>query len=328
VVGVRALGRSDDVMTPTAVPSGAIVSATVLIGVVLALCCAVAALVGFLLKQRGAAAAAPVEWRHPLRSTYRLFSNKWWTIGIAVAMVAWLFHVAALTLAPISIVQSVIAGGLVLLTPMADRFFGHSITRREWIGVAIAAAGLALLAATLQGAATQAHSGYETLPFSLYTGGLTLVAILLCVLVVGDGPRAGVMMGVSAGLLWGASDVAIKATSGHLADDGLLVLFTPLALVVLILSLVGFVVSARSLQLGPAVSVIALTMVAANVVTIASGPAVFGEPLPEQTGVLMLRILAFILVVGGSALTPGPNADGNARATRDPALGIPEPTRP
>ena len=56
---------------------------------------------------------------------------------------------AALALAPISLVQSVIAGGLVLLTVVADRLFGFAVTRREWIGVALTAAGLAFLAATL-----------------------------------------------------------------------------------------------------------------------------------------------------------------------------------
>ena len=54
-----------------------------------------------------------------------------------------------------------IAGGLVLLTVVADRLFAHEVTRREWIGVALAALGLAFLAATLEGAGDEAHSDYE-----------------------------------------------------------------------------------------------------------------------------------------------------------------------
>ena len=73
---------------------------------------------------------------------------------------SWGFHVAALALAPISLVQSVIAGGLVLLTVVADRLFGFTVTRREWIGVALTAAGLAFLAATLGDTADEAHSDY------------------------------------------------------------------------------------------------------------------------------------------------------------------------
>ena len=55
----------------------------------------------------------------------------------------------------------------------------------------------------------------------------------------------------------------------------------PLAFVILIASLIGLLVSARSLQLGEAVPMIALTSAAANLTTIAAGPIVFGEPLPS-----------------------------------------------
>jgi hypothetical protein len=84
------------------------------------------------------------------------------------------------------------------------------------------------------------------------------------------------------------------------------VLLHPLALVILTLSLVGLLVSARSLQLGPAVPVIAVTSAAANVWTIASGPIVFGEPLPDDPLGVTVRMLAFVLVICAAALTPPP----------------------
>ena len=84
-------------------------------------------------------------------------------------MAAWGTHVGALALAPISIVQTVIAGGLVLLTVVADRLFGIEVTRREWIGVALTATGLAFLAATLHGTAvTGAHSRYDATTLAVY----------------------------------------------------------------------------------------------------------------------------------------------------------------
>jgi hypothetical protein len=283
------------------------VSAAVALGLLLAICCAVIALLGFFFKLRGAVDAPAIQWRHPVRSTVALFQHRWWTLGVLVAMGAWVFHVAALALAPISLVQSVIAGGLVLLTPMADRVFGLKVRKRDWYGVAIAALGLALLAATLGDGAHEAHNDYDGGTLALYVGILTLGAAVACVSVMGDrGPRPGPVLALSAGLLWGGSDVAIKALSGSLADDGVLVVFTPEAATILVLSLIGLVVSARSLQLGPPVSVIALTTVAANIVTIAAGAAVFGEPLPDDTGSLVLRLAAFAAVITGAALTPGP----------------------
>lgn len=281
-------------------------SLSVQLGLVCALVCAAVAILGFLFKQRGAADAPAVEWRHPVRSTIALFSNRWWTLGILVAMLAWVFHVAALALAPISLAQATIAGGLVLLTPIADRLFGFKVTRRELIGVGLTAAGLAFLAATLGDVAESAYSEYGAGTLILYAGTVAGVAIGLCFIVLGDTPRAGPVLAVSAGLLWGASDVTIKALSGSLADDGLFVLFTPEALAILVLSLVGLVVSARSLQLGPVVPVIAITNAAANVCTILSGPIVFGEPVPEDPLGVAIRILAFTLVIAAAALTPGP----------------------
>lgn len=279
---------------------------SVQLGLLLALACSVVASMGFLLKQKGAAGAPAVQWRRPWASTVALFSNRWWTLGILVAMAAWGLHVAALALAPISLVQSVIAGGLALLTVIADRVFGLEVTRREWIGVAVTALGLTLLAATLGKTGDSAHGDWAVPDLALYVGLLTLASLAVASLVRDDPPQAGPALGLAAGLMWGASDVSIKALSARLPDLGGLVLIHPLALVILLLSLVGLVISARSLQLGPSVAVIAITSAAGNIVTIAAGPIVFGEPLPDGTLQLTLRILAFVLVCLAAGLTPGP----------------------
>ena len=281
-------------------------SLSVQLGLLASLACAFVAILGFLFKQRGAANAPPVQWRHPVRSTAALFSNKWWTLGIVVAMGAWVLHVTALALAPISLVQATIAGGLVLLTPIADKLFGFKVTRREWIGVALTAAGLAFLAGTLGDVAESAYGEFDTGTLVTYVAVVALIAIGLCVTVLGDTPRAGPVLAIAAGLLWGASDVTIKAATGDLADRGLLVLLTPEAAAITVLSLVGLVVSARSLQIGPTVAVIAITNAAANVSTILSGPVVFGEPVPEDPLGVVVRIVAFGLVIFAAALTPGP----------------------
>src|SRR5206468_12261047 len=108
----------------------------------------------------------------------------------------------------------------------------------------------------------------------------------------------------SAGLFWAASDTSIKALSGHFGDGAASVLLNPLAAVIALASAAGLVVSARSLQIGKAVPVIAITSVAANVFTIAAGPVVFGEPLPDTSLGVVVRLLAFALVICAAALTP------------------------
>lgn len=275
-------------------------------GLLLALATAFVSILGFLFKHRGAVAAPTVTLRAPVKSTIALFSNKWWTLGLVVATASWGFHVAALALAPITLVQSVIAGGLVLLTVVADRLFGFDVRRREWVGVALTAIGLAFLAATLGATAESRHSDYAGGTLTAYVGALAVASVAAIVLAERTAAHAGVLLAAAAGLQWGASDVAIKALSDHLGSDGLLVLAHPLAAVIAALSLVGLVVSARSLQLGEAVPVIAVTSAVANLATIASGLVVFGEPLPEGTLAVVVRMAAFALVIGAAALTPAP----------------------
>lgn len=281
-------------------------SVSVQIGLLLSLATAFASVLGFLYKHRGAIASPEVDMRRPLSTSLALFRNPWYTLGILVAMAGWGFHVGALALAPISLVQATIAGGLVLLTVTADRLFAHEVTRREWIGVALAALGLAFLAATLEGTADEAHSDYDVvrlLPFLITVSAAAIGVAWLA----GGSAREGVLFGASAGLFWAASDTAIKALSGNLGDAGALeILFHPLAAVIALASLAGLVVSARSLQVGKAVPVIAVTSVAANALTIASGPIVFAEPLPEDTLGVIARMAAFVLVICAAALTPAP----------------------
>jgi len=124
----------------------------VILGLILAVVSAVATNLAFLLKHRGAVVAPPIRARHPLRSAVGLFHSKWFAVGMAVAIVAWLLHVGALALAPLSIVQAVLSGGLVFLAVFAERFFGFQLGRRQWVGVTITAAGLVVIGLTGRGA--------------------------------------------------------------------------------------------------------------------------------------------------------------------------------
>jgi hypothetical protein len=277
-------------------------SPSVALGLVFALLTAFGSVVGFLYKFRGARSVPEVELRRPIHSTILLFRSRVYLLGIAIGLSSWVFHVGALALAPISLAQATVAGGLVLLTVAANQLFGIEVTRREWIGVTLTAAGLAALAATLDGDARSAHSHYAVGTLTVFLlatagGGLLLTALF--------SRRAGALA-VAAGLEWAASDTSIKALSGHLGALGAGVLGQPLALVIFLASMVGLLISARSLQLGDAVPMIVLTSVAANLTTIAAGPIVFGEPLPDGRVALVVRLVAFALVVLAASLTPPP----------------------
>lgn len=276
-------------------------SLSVELGLILAVLTAFGSVAGFLVKFRGARQAPAVDLRRPLRSTVALFRSPVYVLGIAIALSSWFLHVGALALAPISLVQTTIAGGLVLLTVVADRLFGIGVSRREWFGVALTAGGLAVLAATLGGGGASAYSRYDPRTLALF-----LLVVAASGLALAGASRRSTALAVSAGLLWAASDTSIKALSAHLQTLGAGVLVHPLVVVIFLASMIGLLVSARSLQLGDAVPVIALTSAAANLTTIASGPLVFREPLPSGGLELAVRLGAFALVIVAAAVTPPP----------------------
>lgn len=280
---------------------------TLQFGILFALVCAFATNLGFFYKHRGACAAPPVDIKHPLRSARALWSSKWFALGMVVAIGAWGFHVAALALAPMSLVQAVLAGGVVLLAVMAERLFGFQVGKRQWIGLGCTAAGLVLLGVTLP-AAHSAHSSFSTAAMISFEAGLLGLGGLLIL-----GPRVGapvehhgVMLGAAAGILFGVSDVAIKALTGLVGHGGALALVSPWMAVTILASVGAFYASAKGLQDGEAVPVIAVTGTAANISGIAGGIIVFGDPLPGHTLGIVLQSLAFVMVVVASALTPAP----------------------
>jgi drug/metabolite transporter (DMT)-like permease len=280
---------------------------TVQIGILLALFCAFATNLGFLWKHRGACAAPAVDIKHPWRSAKGLFGSKWFAIGMAVAVGAWVFHVAAMAMAPLSVVQPVIAGGLVFLAVIAERFFGLHLGRRQWIGVGCTAVGLALLAITLP-LGGGAHSGYSVAAMIAFESTLLIVGTLLVMSHKLGAPHEhhGVLLGVAAGILFGVSDVAIKALTHGIGNDGVLGLLSPWTLSAVIASILAFYASAGGLQKGEAVPVITLTSAAANVTAISGGILVFGDPLAGTPIGLIVQAFAFVLVLVAAWLTPAP----------------------
>ncbi len=282
------------------------ISLPVGVGLICALLSALGTNLAFLFKHRGAVAAPDVDMRHPLRSTVDLFRSRWWSIGWGVAAVAFALHVAALTLAPISVGQAVLAGGLVFLAVLAERFFGFQLGRRQWIGIGLVAVSLTLLTLT-GGSEGGAHSGYSATGMIIFEGIAVCVGVVLAVshLIERIPVQRGVLLAIAAGLGFGISDVAIKALSGDL-DSGLAGLLSPWSVVIVTAAVFSFFASARSLQIGDGVAVIAVTSVAANLSTILAGLAVFGDPLGNDPLVVGVRIAAFALILVGAALIPAP----------------------
>src|SRR5919199_1160730 len=264
---------------------------TLHLGILLALLCAFASNLGFFFKHRGCCEAPSVDIRHPLRTARGLWASRWFAIGMGVGCAGWGLHVAAISLVPLSVVQVVLSGGVVLIAVMADRIFGFEVGKRQWWGLAMTAVGLILLGVTMPSTAGSSHSTFSLAAMVGFEAGLFGVGGLLIL-----APRAGapaehhrLMLAAAAGILFGVCNVAIKALSGMAGAEGLFGLVSPWLLVAGVASAGAFYASARSLQDGAAVEVIAITGTAANIAGIAGGIIVFRDPVPGRALRLLLQ---------------------------------------
>ena len=284
------------------------------LGILLALACALVANVGLLCKYRGAMASPTVELRRPLHSAVALFRSRWWTIGFVVAFAAWTLHVAALSLAPLSLVETTISGGLLLLAWLAERWFGVRVGPREWIGLGLCAVGLGLLAVTSAGSGATG-SRYSVEAMAAFEAGFVAVgiALLLSGSVGSPSRSSGPLLGIAAGLLLGVSNVAVKALTATVPGD-LLSIISPWTLTALVAGAGAFLALARGLQTGGAIPVITLSSVCANLASVGGGILIFGDPMGGDPLAIAARCTAFAAVIAAVVVLPAPGRPVPARA--------------
>lgn len=272
------------------------------IGIGLAAVVALMTNLASLLKHRGCQRAEPVSIGRPLASLRGLAGSPWFAAGWGLAALAWLAHVAALSLAPISLVQAVLAGGAVTLAVLSQRLFGDPVERRQWLALALGGGGLALLAATLPHF-SGVHSRFSLAAIVSFEGGLVLLAAGVA---LGHRTRRlaaqrGVLLAIVAGILFALAGIATKALTGG-AESWPLVA-SLLALTVACGALAQYT-AVVALQSGGAIETIGLMGIVANACQIVGGILVFGDPLSPSPLGLTLQISALAMVCLSALLLP------------------------
>ena len=74
---------------------------------------------------------------HPIRTLGALLRSRLWLAGGVLGIAGWAISIAALTQAPLSLVQAFLIGGIALLAPVAVRVLGHRLTPRELAGISL-----------------------------------------------------------------------------------------------------------------------------------------------------------------------------------------------
>ena len=85
------------------------------LGLALALVAALVLNIGFFVQHGATHTMLSLSPRHPFGSVRLLVTNRQWMLGYATGWVGWGLYIAALSLAPLSLVQAVAAGGVGVL---------------------------------------------------------------------------------------------------------------------------------------------------------------------------------------------------------------------
>ena len=251
------------------------------------------------LREHDAAAALPaLSLRRPLHSVQALLTDRSWLAGFALETGGFALYVAALALAPLTLVQSVAAGGIGILAFVSARMSRRRLGRHELVGVLVSMLGLLALAVSLAGGGTGEGTGgsiFEIVLWLAATAGAAVIALAL-------GGRFGglaVAEGVAGGLFFSIGDISVKVATQGAARAAFAVGVV-----------VGYSLGTAFLQLGyqkgGALTVAGLATLLTNALPIAAGSVVLGEPVPSG-GFGAVRIVAFVAVTLGAILLAQPN---------------------
>jgi hypothetical protein len=279
------------------------VNAQTAIALLLALASTTLTNVAYLREHDAAAALPTLSLRRPLHSAQALLTDRSWLVGFALESGGFALYVAALALAPLTLVQSVSAGGIGVLAFVSARVSRRRLGRHELAGVVLSTLGLLALAVSLTGGSGEGAGGstFEILLWLAATAGAAVLALEL-------GRRFGALAvaeGVAGGLFFSIGDISVKvATQGGARS----------ALAIGVIA--GYTLGTAFLQLGyqkgGALMVAGLATLLTNALPIAAGTVVLGEVVPS--GVFGgVRVVAFAAVTLGAILLARPNRDAAQR---------------
>jgi hypothetical protein len=256
------------------------------IGLTVAFASALVTNTAYSLEHDAAAALPPLSPRQPLRSAKLLLTDRRWLLAFGAETAGWLMYVAALRLAPLSLVQAVAASGVAVLAFATARGHPSRLARREQAAVVLAIAGLTLLALSLVGTA-ESDQRPAVLGVVVWLAAFGGGAVLLIAVPTRFGRAAS--LGLAAGLLFADGDISAKLVGYGgvwLAAVGTLI----------VAYAAGTSVLQWAYQRGDALTAAGMATMATNAVPIAAGFVLFGETLPHGTRAV-LQVAAFACLV-------------------------------
>ncbi len=232
-----------------------------------------------------------------------LLRQPWWVLGQALALVSFSLHAVALRLGLLVLVQPVVVSGIVLAVPIRAALERRLPHRGELGTVALTATGLALFLLAAHPLSSQRSSSTVAMLAAAAGALIALVAAWWAGRrsgvrrAGGYGLAAGVLFGVTAGLVKLAADAA---TSGRGLGGHLMALATAWpAWAVVAVGMSGVVLNQRAYRAGPLSASMPLLNIVDVLVAIGFGVLVFGEVPDHDPAALALEAVALVLMALG-----------------------------
>ena len=276
-------------------------------GIPLALLATTAYNVGLIVEKRALGRMPPLDVRRVPSVIVSLLTSRVWLAGFALMLTGLACQTVVLTFEPVSVVQPVLASGVVLVLVLSRLMLRERLSSGEAWCVAAIALSVVLLALSAAGSA--ANAGHYASP-----GWMTAViglSVVIGILVAGSSLRArtgkhgapvtGVCFGIGTGLLYGVGSLAIKALSGILAGHQSTVgIVAGVALSPYLYTLAGSLAVAMllfqaALQACRASIVVPVSAMTGSVFFVITGTWLFHEHLPASPGKLGLRLAGITL---------------------------------
>lgn len=301
------------------------------IGIPLALLATTAYNSGLILEKRALERLPAIDVRRAVSLAQTVLTAPQWLAGFSLMLCGLAFQVIVLTFEPVTVVQPVLACGVVVVILLSRLVLRENLGGGELGCVAVMAVSVILLALSTGGPATGSGHDASTFWMAVVAVPSCLVGLIVAASALRAGSRKhrapviGVSYGVGTGLLYGVAALAIKAMSGILTHNhGVIGVATALAaspyLYVMVgCSAAGLLLFQTALQRCRASIVVPVSNIAGSLYFMVAGTWLFHEQLPTDPGKLALRIIG--IIVAGSVLILLPRqATTPAAITRAAAL--------
>lgn len=253
--------------------------------------------------QKKAVESLPAVGLRPSWTVFKAFlTNKPWLTSLLFVLGGSALYAYALTVAPISIVQPIMASGVTLLAYLAIKNLGEKPRRRDLFAIGLSILGVVLVSVSLaEGLPKNVQHSASSL--WIFTAALVVVAAAVPLFFRGRpaGQKAAAL-GITVGILYGTSAVFAKLMlldwSGQWAEKGIAVAFSSIFLIAWVATLApAFVVLQAALQQGMAIVVVPIVTSLNQLVPIALGMVALHEKMPQNIWLAMTRVLGFALVL-------------------------------